>query len=258
MCLRRDTARNRDDKIDEEHLGRREVPSKAADGIEEGGQHRGAHSAQMQGGWNVGHKGPNPKRQVWEGVEGRGENGSGRTSGRGPRADPLGANRAAHRGCKRARVRYGATLRCFCSAGTRKQSQGEAGCRGWGQVRKIIDCERTKRNLREGQAEGSVYVPKRAMLEVQATSPIQSAFQVPEAARAQSPARRNRAIPGDWTNYGNYGITAADCGSAVPLLQSTVQPRIDRAASLRPRGRCTIRDSVPRADANPYSLSPVK
>ncbi|KAJ7678774.1 hypothetical protein B0H17DRAFT_1235120 [Mycena rosella] len=38
------------------------------------------------------------------------------------------------------------------------------------------------------------------------------------------------------TNYGNYGITAADCGSAVPLLQSTVQPRLDRAASLRPRG----------------------
>ncbi|KAJ7688108.1 hypothetical protein B0H17DRAFT_1135764 [Mycena rosella] len=38
------------------------------------------------------------------------------------------------------------------------------------------------------------------------------------------------------TNYENYGITAADCGSAVPLLQSTVQPRLDRAASLRPRG----------------------
>ncbi|KAJ7635925.1 hypothetical protein B0H17DRAFT_1279575 [Mycena rosella] len=38
------------------------------------------------------------------------------------------------------------------------------------------------------------------------------------------------------TNYGNYGVTAADCGSAVPLLQSTVQPHLDRAASLRPRG----------------------
>ncbi|KAJ7681118.1 hypothetical protein B0H17DRAFT_1182108 [Mycena rosella] len=132
MCLRRDTARDRDDKINEEHLGgcrsifgrikvdyrrrsgkrperrgkkrrgceqrtarnfmgRREhpqrlwaVPRKA--GSTEGGQRYGRRTATGNeasgssrpatqcaqradaGEWNVGHKGPDPKRQAWEGA----------------------------------------------------------------------------------------------------------------------------------------------------------------------------------------------
>ncbi|KAJ7692622.1 hypothetical protein B0H17DRAFT_1283326 [Mycena rosella] len=158
------------------------------------------HSAQIWGGgmWTM--TGLTPSAKCWRAwwvfaPYNAGTRMSGSIGWRGARADPLGANRVVL-------VRWG-TPRGENGQGTGEGQQwdvpaawGGVGCRGRGRARNSVDWERTRRNLRKGGNGGLKVRPKRVTLEVQAASPMQSAFQVPKVPRTQSRARPNEGDSG--------------------------------------------------------------